>query len=103
MWTSSNEVSGEHVGECVKTVDEVWGNGSEPFKGRTFEGGRKSFTEDDIVGCVEGDVGYVYFELLVGVGFSRIEVQCERFPLDGERCIGDGVNERVTTSGWLGW
>jgi len=103
MWATSSEVGGKHVGECVKIVDGVCGKGSEPFEGRTFEEGGKSFTEDGIVGLIEGDVGYVYFKVLVRVGFSRIAVQCEGFPLDKERCVGDGVNERVATSGWLGW
>jgi len=89
------------VGEGVKIVDGVWGKGSEPFKGRTIEDGGKSFTEDDIVGCIEGDMGYVYFEVLVGVDFSRIAIHCEGFPLDRERCVGDGVSERVVTLG--GW
>jgi len=39
-----------------------------------FEDGGKSFTKNDIVGCIEGDAAYVYFEVLVGVGFSRITV-----------------------------
>ena len=102
MWAASSEVGGKHVGEGVEIVDGVWGKGSEPFQGKTFEGGRKRFIEDDIVGCIEGDVGYVYFEVFIGVGFSCIAVQCEGFPLDGERCVGDGINERVATSGWLG-
>jgi len=100
MWAASSEVGGKHAGEGVKTFDGVWGKGSEPFKGGTFKGGRKSFTKDDIVGYIEGNVGYVYFKVLVRVGFSRIAVQCEGFPLDGERCVGDGVNERVATFGW---
>ena len=91
------------MGECVQGVNRVWGKGGEPFKGRAFEGGRKNFTENDIMGCIEGEVGYVYFEVLVGVDFSCITVQCEGLPLDGERCVGDSVNERVATSGWLGW
>ena len=55
------------------------------------------------MGCIKGDMGYVYFEVLVEVGLSRIVVQCERFPLDRERCVGDGDSERVATLGWLGW
>jgi len=103
MWAATSEVSGKHVGEGVKIVDGVWGKGSEPFKGRTFEGGGKSVTEEGIVGCIKGDVGYVYFKVLVKVGLSRIVVQCEGFPLNMERCVSDGVNERVATPGWLGW
>jgi len=79
------------------------GKGGEPFKGRAFEGGGKSFTEKDVVGCIEGDIGYVYFEVLVRVGFSHVTVQCEGFPLGGERCVCDSVNEGVATSGGLGW
>ena len=37
-----------------------------------FEGGRKSFTENGVMGRIEGDIGDVYFEVLVGVDFSRI-------------------------------
>jgi len=55
------------------------------------------------VGRIEGDMGDVYFDVLIGVGFSRIVVQCERFLLGGEGCVGDNVIERVTTSGWLEW
>jgi len=74
MWATANEMGSKHVGEGVKIVDRVWWEVSEPFKGRTFEGGGKSFAEDGIVGCIEGDMGYVYFEVLVRVGFSRIVV-----------------------------
>jgi len=52
MWAAGSEVGGKHVGEGVKTIDRVWGEGSKPFKGRTFEGGGKSFTKDDIVRIV---------------------------------------------------
>jgi len=93
----------KHVGECVKTVNGVWREGSEPFKGRTFESGGKSFAEDGIVGCIEGDIGYVYFQVCVKVGFSRITSQCEGFPLGKERGVGDGISQRVATPGWLGW
>jgi len=50
------------------------GEGGEPFKARAFEGGGKIFTENDVVGCIEGDIGYVYFEVLVGVDFFCITV-----------------------------
>jgi len=53
--------------------------GGEPFKGRAFEGGGKSFAKSDIVGCVEGHMGDVYFEMFVGVGFSCVALQCEGF------------------------
>jgi len=59
----------------------------------------KNFTKDDIVGGIEGDMGYVDFEVLVRVSFSHIVVQGEGFPLDEERCVGDGVNERVAMLG----
>jgi len=86
--------------EGVEKVNAVWRKGSEPFKGGTFEGGGKSFAEDDIVGCIEGDMGYVHFEVFVKVGFSHIKIKCERFPLGRERGVGDSISERVTTPGW---
>jgi len=89
------------VGKCIKTVNGVWGEGGEPFKGRAFEGGGKSLAKDGIVRCIESNMGDVYFEMFIGVGFSRVAVQCEGLPLVGERCGCDDVNERVTTSGWL--
>jgi len=55
------------------------------------------------MGCIEGDMGYVYFEVLVRVGFSRLTVQREEFLLGRERGVGDGISERVVTPGWLGW
>jgi len=87
MWAAASEKGSKHVGEGVKTVNGVWWEGSEPFKGRTFEGGGKSFAEDDVVGCIEGDIGYVYFEMLVRVGFPRIVVQGEGFPLAGREML----------------
>jgi len=36
MWAASNEMGSEHVGEGVKTVNGVWREGSEPFKGRAL-------------------------------------------------------------------
>jgi len=68
----------KHVGEGVEKLDGVWWEGTGPFKGRTFE-------------------------VFVRVGFSRIAVQCEGFPLGREMGVGDGVSERVATLGWLGW
>ena len=103
MWAIASEMGSKHVGKGVKTVNGVWQETSEPFEGMTFEGGGKSFAEDDIVGSIEGDMGYVYFEVLVRVSFSRITVQHEGFPLGRERGVGDGIIERVATLGWLGW
>jgi len=48
-------------------------------------------------------VGDVHFGMFVEVGFSCVAVQCEGFPLAGERCSCDDVNERVATFGWLWW
>jgi len=47
-------------------------------------------------------MGDVDFEVLVRVGFASIAVQGERFPLGGERGIGDEVGEGVTTSRLVG-
>jgi len=91
------------VREGVKVVNGIWWESSEPFEGRAFEGGWKSFAEDGIMGCIKGDMGYVYFEVLIGVGFSRITVQHEKFPLGRESGVGDGISEKVATLGWLGW
>jgi len=74
MWTAAGEISSEHVGEGVKAVNGIWRESSEPFECRAFEGDWKSFVENDIMGCIEGDKCYVYFEVLVWVGFSRITV-----------------------------
>jgi len=74
MWAAASEVGGKHMGERVKIVDGVWGKARDPVKGRTFEGGGKSFTEDDIVGCIKGNMAYVYFEVFVGVGLSLIAI-----------------------------
>jgi len=68
MWAATNEMGSKHVGEGVKTINGVGREGSEPFEGRTFKGGGKGLVEDDIVGCIEGDMGYVYFKVLVRVG-----------------------------------
>jgi len=37
------------------------------------------------VRSVEGDMGDIYFEVLVWIGLACIKVQCERISLDGER------------------
>jgi len=55
------------------------------------------------MGCIKGDMGYVYLEVLVRVGFARITVQCEGFPLGRESGVGDGISERVATPRSLGW
>ena len=65
MWAAVSEMSSKHVGEGVKAVNGIWWESSEPFEGRAFEGGWKIFAEDGIMGRIEGDVGYVYFEVLV--------------------------------------
>ena len=103
MWAVASKVSSKHVGEGVEVVNGIWWDSSEPFEGRAFEGGWKGFVEDGIMGRIEGDIGYVYFEVLVGVGFSRITVQRKGFPLGRERGVGDGIHERVVPPGWLGW
>jgi len=74
MWAVSGEMGGKQVRKCIKTINGVWGEGGEPFKGRTFEGGGEGFAENDIVRCVEGHMGDVYFEMFVRVGFSRVAV-----------------------------
>jgi len=63
IWAAASEMSSKHVGKGVKTVNEVW-----------QESSGTSFAEHDIMGCIEGDMSYVYFEVLVRVGFSRITV-----------------------------
>jgi len=55
------------------------------------------------MGSVEGDVCYVYFEVLIWIGFTCITVQREGFPLRRERGVGDGVGKRMAAFGWLGW
>jgi len=42
MWAAAGEVGDKHVGESVEVVDGVWRKGGKPFKGRAFEGVRKS-------------------------------------------------------------
>jgi len=51
---------------------EYSGGGGEPFKGGAFEGGRKGFVKDCVMGSVKGDVGDVDFEVFVGVGFTSV-------------------------------
>ena len=80
-------MSGKHVREAVEAVDRVWREGGKPFKGRAFEGGRKGFAKNDIMGSVEGDVGDVDIELFIGVDFI----------------VGDEVGERVTALGLVRW
>ena len=52
---------------------------------------------------VEGDMCYVYFEVLVWIGFACVTVQRERFPLSKERGVGDEIGKRVASPGWLEW
>jgi len=54
-----------------------------------FEGGGKGFVEDGVLGGVKGDVGDVDFKVFVGVGFTSVTLQCERFPLDGKGGVGE--------------
>jgi len=84
MRATAGEVSGKHVGEGVKAVNGVWQEGGKPFEDRAFQGGRKDFAKNDIMGSVEGDVGDVDFEVFIGVGFTNVTFQRERFPLGGE-------------------
>jgi len=84
MRVAACEVSGKHVGEGVEVVDRVWREGGKPFKGRAFEGGRKGFAKDDIMGSVEGDMGDVDLEVFIGVGFTSVTLQLEGFLLGGE-------------------
>ena len=86
MWATTSEMSSKHVGEGVKAVNGIRRESNKPFKGRAFEGSWKSFAEDDIMGRIEGDVGYVYCEVLVWVGFSCITIQREGFPLARRGC-----------------
>ena len=68
-----------------------------------FKDGWKGFAENDIMGCIEGDVCYVHFEVLVWIGFAYITIQRERFPLDGEKGVGNEIGKRVAVPDWLGW
>jgi len=47
-------------------------------------------------------MGDVDFEVLIRVGFASIAIQGERFPLGGERGVGDEVGKGVTTFGLVG-
>ena len=47
------------------------------------------------MGCVQGNMGDVDFEVLVRVGFTSIAVEGERFLLGWERGVGDKVREWV--------
>ena len=102
VWAAASEVGGEHVGEDVETVDGVRWKGCEPFEGRALEGGGEGFAEDCILGRVQGDMGYVDFEVLIRVGFASIAVQGETFLLGGKRGVGDKVGEGVTTPRLVG-
>jgi len=84
MQGAADEVSGKHVGEGVEADNGVWREGGKPFKGRAFQGGRKDFAKNGIMGSVEGDVGDIDFEVFIRVGFTSVTFQRERFPLDGE-------------------
>jgi len=103
MRAAADEVSGKHVGEGFEAVNGVWREGGKPFEGRAFEGGKKGFAKSSIMGSVEGDVGDVDFEVLIGVGFTNVTLQREGFPLGGEGGVGDEVGERVTTPGLVRW
>jgi len=91
------------VGEGVEAVNGVWWESGKQFEGTAFKGGRKGFPKNDIMGSVEGDVGDVNFEVFIGVGFTSVTLQCERFPLGGERGVGDEVGERVTAPRLVRW
>ena len=91
------------MGEGVEAVNRVWREGGKPFEGRAFEGGRKGFAKNDIMGSVEGDVGDVDLEVLIGVGFTSVTLQREGFPLGGEGGVGDEIGERVTAPGLVRW
>jgi len=91
------------VAEGVEIDNRVWGEGGEPFKDRAFEGGGEGLVEDDIKRCVEGNMCDVHLKMFVRVGVSRIAVQCEGFPLVGERCGCDVINEKVAMFGWVWW
>jgi len=55
------------------------------------------------MGSVEGDVGDVDFEVFIGVSFTSVTLQGERFPLGGEGGGGDEVGERVMAPGLVRW
>jgi len=72
MRAAAGEVSGKHVGEGFEAVNEVWREGGKPFEGRAFQGGRKGFAKNGIMGSVKGDVGDVDFEVFIWVSFSPV-------------------------------
>jgi len=47
-------------------------------------------------------MGDVDFEVFIGVSFASIAVQGERFPLGGERAVGDEIGEGMTTPRLVG-
>jgi len=53
------------------------------------------------MGCIEGDMCYVHFEVLVWISVACITVQRERFSLGKERDVGNEI-----VKGWWclgGW
>jgi len=48
-------------------------------------------------------MGDVDFKVFVGVNFASVTVQCEGFSSGGKWGISDEVDERVATSGLVGW
>ena len=76
---------------------------------RAFKGGGESFAKDCVLGCVQGDMGDVDFQVLIRVGFVGIAIKGEWFPLGRERCVSDKICEWVAASGlvregmWGGW
>jgi len=55
------------------------------------------------VRSVEGDMGYIDFEVLVWIGLTCIAFQCERFPLSREGGVGNEISKRMTASRLCGW
>ena len=72
MRAAADEVGDKHVGEGVEAVNGVWREGGEPFEGKAFQGGRKGFAKNGIMGSVKGDVGDVDFEVFIWVSFSPV-------------------------------
>jgi len=60
MRATASKVGGEKVGKGIKAVNEVWRERGEPFQGRASKGNRKSFAENDVFRCVEGDMGDIH-------------------------------------------
>ena len=81
VWTAASKMGGKHVLENVEAVHGVRRKGCEPFQSRALEGCEKGFAEDCILGRVQGDMGDVYFEVFIRVGFAGVAVQREGFPL----------------------